>query len=88
MHSSEITRRYRVRRGGTFRLKDFDPADTCGLDLEKGAAKELLAGGVKRLAALQERLYADHRVARRWGSNVRRRELRSFWAEMETLARM
>ena len=34
-----------------------------------------------------QRLYADSRVARRWGSNVRRRELRAFWSELEALAR-
>jgi hypothetical protein len=34
-----------------------------------------------------QRLYADYRVARRWESNVRRRELRAFWSELEALVR-
>ena len=44
-----------------FALADCDPKDTCGLDIEKAEAKELLASGVKRLAKLQEKLYAEHR---------------------------
>src|SRR6185369_10428118 len=35
--------------------------DTCGLDIEKADAKALLADGVERLAALQEKLYAQDR---------------------------
>ena len=59
MLPTEIIERYRVRKGSDFRLSDFDPDDTCGLDIDKGDAKELLAAGVKRLAALQDRLWAD-----------------------------
>jgi PPK2 family polyphosphate:nucleotide phosphotransferase len=63
MLPTEIIERYRVRKGDGFRLADFDPDDTCGLDIDKGDAKEMLAAGVKRLAALQDRLWADDRWA-------------------------
>lgn len=63
MLPTEILERYRISKGSDFRLADFDPGDTCGLDIDKSDAKELLAAGVKRLAKLQERLYADGRWA-------------------------
>jgi PPK2 family polyphosphate:nucleotide phosphotransferase len=43
-----------------FRLKDWDPGDTAGLDLGKKGAEGLLASSTERLADLQSRLYADH----------------------------
>ncbi|QXM25722.1 polyphosphate kinase 2 family protein [Elioraea tepida] len=55
--------RYRVTEGKGFRLKRIDPADTAGLDFDKAEARSLLAEGTERLAALQERLYADDRYA-------------------------
>jgi PPK2 family polyphosphate:nucleotide phosphotransferase len=63
MLGSDILKRYCVRKGGGFRLDDIDPGDTAGLDIEKDEAKALLAAGVKRLFALQERLYAEHQWA-------------------------
>ena len=30
-----------------FKLADINPAETCGLDIEKQAAKDLIAGGEK-----------------------------------------
>jgi PPK2 family polyphosphate:nucleotide phosphotransferase len=54
---------YRVERGKGFRLADFDPGDTGGLDIDKGEAKTILADDIKRLAELQELLYAEHRWA-------------------------
>jgi PPK2 family polyphosphate:nucleotide phosphotransferase len=54
-------KRYRVADGAEFRLKDHDPADTGGLDLDADAARDLLAHDVARLAGLQARLYADNR---------------------------
>ena len=63
MLPAEIIERYRVRKGSDFRLADFDPDDACGLDIDKGDAKELLETGVKRLAKLQDRLWADDRWA-------------------------
>lgn len=52
--------RYRVDDGRKFRLADFDPTDTGGLD-SKGDAADLLALGVQALAKLQERLFAQDR---------------------------
>jgi PPK2 family polyphosphate:nucleotide phosphotransferase len=63
MLPTEIIERYRVRKGDGFRLADFDPEDTCGLDMDKGDAKQMLDAGVQRLSALQEKLYADNRWA-------------------------
>jgi PPK2 family polyphosphate:nucleotide phosphotransferase len=56
-----FVRPYRVESGRRFRLKDRNPDDTAGLEEEKKVAKELLAEGVRRLADLQDRLYAQDR---------------------------
>lgn len=61
MDRSEILKRFRVTDGDGFRLKRFDPADTCGLDIGKDGARDLLQTGVKRLRELQEKLYAEKR---------------------------
>jgi len=53
--------RYRIDKPGKFRLADFDSADTCDLDIDKDEAKEILANDVKKLAELQDRLYANDR---------------------------
>src|ERR1051325_11282503 len=55
--------RFRIDKPDKFRLADYDPADTCGLDLEKADAKAMLASGVERLSALQEKLYAQDQWA-------------------------
>src|SRR5262249_35700524 len=47
--------------GKRFRLKDFNPADTCGLKLEKREAAALLARGTEWLAGEQDMLYAQDR---------------------------
>jgi PPK2 family polyphosphate:nucleotide phosphotransferase len=60
--SASITK-YRIEQGKKFNLKDFDPGDTAGLDIDKGEAKDMLRDDVKRLADLQERLYAEDRWA-------------------------
>lgn len=53
---------YRIRSGKGFRLKDIDPRDTQGLRSEfKGTARALLESGVKHLADVQARLYAQDR---------------------------
>jgi PPK2 family polyphosphate:nucleotide phosphotransferase len=55
---------YRVTRGKSFRLKDFDPSDTQGIQSErKPEAKGLLEVGVQWLAHDQDRLYAQDRWA-------------------------
>ena len=50
---------FRIRKGKGFRLKNFDPGDTCGLQLDKGEAAELLARGTEWLAEEQDMLYAQ-----------------------------
>jgi PPK2 family polyphosphate:nucleotide phosphotransferase len=52
---------YRITKGKGFRLKDFDPGDTCGLQLDKGEATDLLHGGSAWLAEEQDMLYAQDR---------------------------
>jgi PPK2 family polyphosphate:nucleotide phosphotransferase len=51
--------RYRVTDGNSFRLVKFDPADTADNLLTKQQAEIMLAEDVQRLAALQEKLYAQ-----------------------------
>jgi|SRR4051794_36348756 PPK2 family polyphosphate:nucleotide phosphotransferase len=60
MKLAKMIKRFRVDKPDKFRLSDYDPADTCGLDIEKGEAKAMLVDGVERLAALQEKLYAQN----------------------------
>ena len=57
---AELAGRYRVSNGSRFRLKDIDPADSWGKRL-KPIAPEMLKQGRKRMAGLQERLYAQDR---------------------------
>src|SRR5262245_15923442 len=52
---------FRITKGKDFRLKHFDPRDTCGLQLDKGEAAELLTRGTEWLAEEQEMLYAQDR---------------------------
>jgi PPK2 family polyphosphate:nucleotide phosphotransferase len=66
MKPKEIKRlldRCRITDGAGFRLKDFDPADSGGQSVDKTAGDAMLADGVARLSALQERLYAQDQ----WG---------------------
>jgi PPK2 family polyphosphate:nucleotide phosphotransferase len=63
MLPAEIIEKYRVTKGEKFKLKDYDPGDTAGVDFDKADGKEILEAGVKRLAKLQERLYAEGRWA-------------------------
>jgi len=52
---------FRITKGRGFRLKNFDPADTRGLRIEKNEAAELLKRGTDWLAQEQELLYAQDR---------------------------
>src|SRR3954465_2324308 len=61
MNRAKIIKGFRVDKPDKFRLADYDPGDTCGLDIEKETAKTLLADGIERLSALQEKLYAQNR---------------------------
>ena len=58
----DISKPYRVEDGAKFRLKDFDPGDTSGVQSKKHAEEEL-AHGVERLSELQDKLYAQDRWA-------------------------
>ncbi len=57
----KFVRPFRVESGKGFRLKDFDPGDTCGLRMDKDEAAELLARGREWLAEEQAMLYAQDR---------------------------
>ncbi|MGP0084138.1 MAG: polyphosphate kinase 2 family protein [Steroidobacteraceae bacterium] len=52
---------FRVTSGKNFRLKDFDPSDTGGLQMDKQEAADLLARGSEWLAMEQDMLYAQDR---------------------------
>ena len=52
---------FRITKGQSFQLKNFDPGDTLGLKLDKGEAAELLQQGTKWLAQEQDMLYAQDR---------------------------
>src|SRR5262245_7295934 len=45
---------YRISDGRDFKLRKFDPSDTCGLKLDKGEASELLQQGTQWLAQEQD----------------------------------
>ncbi|MEP6782587.1 MAG: polyphosphate kinase 2 family protein [Acidobacteriota bacterium] len=57
---ADLAGRYRVNIGSRFHLKDIDPADPWGKRL-KPIAGQMLKQGRKRMADLQERLYAQDR---------------------------
>jgi PPK2 family polyphosphate:nucleotide phosphotransferase len=63
MKAAKLLKRFRVNKPEKFKLKKWDPSDTCGLDIEKDDAKAFLAQGIERLSELQERLYAQDRWA-------------------------
>ena len=52
---------FRITKGKGFQLRNFDPADTRGLALDKGEAAELLQRGTEWLAEEQDMLYAQDR---------------------------
>ena len=58
MKHSRLATTFRVKDGDGFRLESVDPGETRGIK-SKEAAAGALASGVERLAALQEKLYAD-----------------------------
>jgi PPK2 family polyphosphate:nucleotide phosphotransferase len=61
MKPDKLARHFRVDNPDKFRLDSIDPRDTCGFDLDKDEAKAMLADDIRRLADLQERLYASDR---------------------------
>jgi polyphosphate kinase 2 (PPK2 family) len=52
---------FRITEGEGFRLKNYDPGNTCGLTLSKGEASELVQRGTEWLAQEQDMLYAQDR---------------------------
>jgi PPK2 family polyphosphate:nucleotide phosphotransferase len=61
MKLEHIAKRFRIDEPGKFKLADHDCADTCGLDIDKREATDMLEEGIKRLSDLQEKLYASDR---------------------------
>ena len=61
-HTSRLADRFRVNHGRSFRLKDYDPADTAGLP-SREKAQELLPQSIEVLSELQEKLYAQDQWA-------------------------
>jgi PPK2 family polyphosphate:nucleotide phosphotransferase len=61
MKLASIAKRFRIDKPDKFRLADHDPAECCGLAIDKSDAKTMLAEGITRLVDLQERLYANDR---------------------------
>jgi PPK2 family polyphosphate:nucleotide phosphotransferase len=57
----KYVRPFRITKGEDFRLKDFDPAETRGLKVDKGETAELTERGIAWLAEEQEMLYAQNR---------------------------
>src|ERR1700746_2659572 len=62
MKTSKLADKYRVDHGKSFRLKDYDPAETAK-NLSKEKAEELLQKDIAELADLQDKLYAQDQ----WG---------------------
>jgi PPK2 family polyphosphate:nucleotide phosphotransferase len=60
--TSKLARAFRVDHGKSFRLKDFDPADTQGI-LTREQAPQLLEQHVAAMAELQDKLYAQDQWA-------------------------
>ena len=63
MKSRKLIAPFRITKPKKFRLDDVDPADTCGLDIDKDEAKSMLARDIERLSELQAMLYAQGRWA-------------------------
>jgi PPK2 family polyphosphate:nucleotide phosphotransferase len=61
MKLEKLSKRFRIDKPAKFRLADYDPADCCGLSIDKDDAKQMLNEGIERLAELQERLYAHNK---------------------------
>lgn len=60
MKLEKLAKRFRIDKPAKFRLADHDPADCCGLSIDKDDAQQMLDDGIARLAELQERLYANN----------------------------
>ncbi|HZL30005.1 MAG TPA: polyphosphate kinase 2 family protein [Pseudolabrys sp.] len=60
MKLAKLANRFRIDKPKQFRLADHDPAECCGLSIDKDDAKDLLKEGIKRLSILQEQLWANN----------------------------
>lgn len=60
MKLEHIAKHFCIDKPDKFRLADHDSTDCCGLSVDKDDAKAMLEEGIKRLADLQERLYAGN----------------------------
>jgi PPK2 family polyphosphate:nucleotide phosphotransferase len=60
---AKLLKPYVFEKGRHFRLKQVDPDDTRGLDLDRDEADRLLKTGIELLSEMQERLYAERRWA-------------------------
>jgi PPK2 family polyphosphate:nucleotide phosphotransferase len=61
-HTAHLAEKFRVNHGRSFRLKDFDPGDTGGLQA-KEKCEDLLRHNTEVLNDLQEKLYAQDQWA-------------------------
>ena len=61
MKLERLAKRFRIDKPAKFRLSKHDPADCCGLSMDKDDAATMLSEGIERLSDLQERLYASDR---------------------------
>jgi PPK2 family polyphosphate:nucleotide phosphotransferase len=60
MKLDSIAKRFRIDKPNKFLLSAHNPADCCGLSIDKDDAKFMLKEGIERLSDLQERLYASN----------------------------
>jgi PPK2 family polyphosphate:nucleotide phosphotransferase len=60
--ASRLSHLFRVEQGEKFRLKDYDPAGTNGVESKK-QAQGILQRGIELLSHMQEKLYAQDRWA-------------------------
>ncbi len=49
-----IAKRFRIDSPEKFRLSGHDPAECCGLTVDKREAKDMLAEGIERLSVLHK----------------------------------
>ena len=54
MQLYHIAKRFRIDRPDKFRLFKHDPAECCGLTVDKEDAQALLADGIARLSELHQ----------------------------------
>jgi PPK2 family polyphosphate:nucleotide phosphotransferase len=59
MNFAKIVKQCRIDRPGHFKLADHDPAETFGLSTNIEDVQPILAEGIKKLADMQQRLFAN-----------------------------